>query len=81
MLAGRRPCGSTSAHAIKELRVGNLMLLLQFGDMPKELAMKNTELFAREVMPYVRDIWSEYETRWWPEGVSNPNAPAPVAAG
>ena len=66
------------AHAIKELRVGNLMLLLQFGDMPKELAMKNTELFAREVMPYVRDIWSEYETRWWPEGVSNPNAIAPV---
>ena len=34
------------AHAIKELRVGNLMLLLQFGDMPKELAMKNTELFS-----------------------------------
>ena len=62
------------AHAIKELRVGNLMLLLQFGDMPKELAMKNTELFAREVMPYVRDIWPGYETRWWPEGVANPNA-------
>jgi hypothetical protein len=41
--------------------------------------MKNTELFAREVMPYVRDIWSEYETRWWPEGVSNPNAITPVA--
>ena len=68
------------AHAIKELKVGNLMLLLQFGDMPKELAMKNTELFAREVMPYVRDMWSEYETRWWPEGVSNPNAPAPLVA-
>ena len=68
-------------HAIKELKVGNLMLLLQFGDMPKELAMKNTELFAREVMPYVRDIWPGYETRWWPEGVANPNAPAPVAAG
>jgi alkanesulfonate monooxygenase SsuD/methylene tetrahydromethanopterin reductase-like flavin-dependent oxidoreductase (luciferase family) len=67
-------------HAIKELKVGNLMLLLQFGDMPKELAMKNTELFAREVMPYVRDIWPGYETRWWPEGVANPNAPAPVAA-
>jgi hypothetical protein len=42
--------------------------------------MKNTELFAREVMPYVRDIWSEYETRWWPEGVSNPAAIMPMAA-
>ena len=53
-------------HAIEELRVGNLMLLLHFGDMPKGLAMKNTELFAREVMPYVKDMWSEYENRWWP---------------
>ena len=57
-------------HAVKELRVGNLMLLLQFGDMPKELAMKNTTLFANEVMPHVKDIWSEYETRWWPEKLS-----------
>ena len=55
------------AQAIRELRVGNLMLLLHFGDMPKDITLKNTELFAREVMPYVRDIWSEYETRWWPK--------------
>ena len=60
------------AQAIRELRVGNLMLLLQFGDMPKDLAMKNTELFAREVMPYVKDIWSEYETRWWPKTLMEP---------
>ena len=53
--------------AIESLRVGHLMLLCQFGDMPKELAMKNTELFATEVMPYLRDIWSEYEDRWWPK--------------
>ena len=64
-------------HAVKELRVGNLMLLLQFGDMPKELAMKNTTLFANEVMPHVKDIWSEYETRWWPEKLSK----APQEAG
>ena len=56
---------------VKELRIGNLMLLLQFGDMPKELALKNTTLFANEVMPYMRDIWSEYDTRWWPDGVDN----------
>ena len=46
------------------------MLLLQFGDMPKDLTMKNTELFAKEVMPYVHDIWGEYETRWWPQGLT-----------
>ena len=56
--------------AIKELKVGNLMLLLHFGNMPKALAMKNTELFAREVMPHVRDIWSEYDNRWWPKSMA-----------
>ena len=66
------------AHAIKELRVGNLMLLLQFGDMPKHLAMKNTELFAKEVMPYVKDLWSEYDNRWWPEGVASTPIDSPA---
>ena len=66
-------------HAIKELRVGNLMLLLQFGDMPKHRAMKNTELFGTEVLPYLRDIWSEYETRWWPKPMAEVKQPAPLS--
>jgi hypothetical protein len=33
------------------LGFGNLCSLLQFGDMPHELAMRNMELFASEVMP------------------------------
>jgi alkanesulfonate monooxygenase SsuD/methylene tetrahydromethanopterin reductase-like flavin-dependent oxidoreductase (luciferase family) len=55
--------------AIKDLRVGHLMLILHFGSMPKELAAKNTELFAKEVMPFVKDMWSEYEDRWWPKAL------------
>jgi len=51
--------------AARALRVGHLMVLLQFGSMPPELVRKNTELFAREVMPHVRHLWSEYEDRWW----------------
>ena len=51
--------------AAKALRVGHLMVLLQFGSMPPELVRKNTELFAREVMPHVRHLWSEYEDHWW----------------
>lgn len=51
---------------IKSLRVGHLLVLLQFGSMPKELAMKNIELFGREVLPKLRDIWPQYEDRWWP---------------
>jgi alkanesulfonate monooxygenase SsuD/methylene tetrahydromethanopterin reductase-like flavin-dependent oxidoreductase (luciferase family) len=56
---------------IRSLRVGHLMVLLQIGSMPKELAFKNTELFAKEVMPHVRDQWSGYKDRWWPTGARN----------
>ena len=65
--------------AIKGLRVGNLMLLLHFGNMPKPLVMKNTELFAREVMPYVKDMWSDYENRWWPKPMTEAVGAAPAA--
>jgi hypothetical protein len=42
-----------------------MMLLLQFGSMTRELVRKNTELFAAEVMPHLRDLWSEYDDHWW----------------
>ncbi|MQF68805.1 LLM class flavin-dependent oxidoreductase [SAR202 cluster bacterium AD-804-J14_MRT_500m] len=56
--------------AIKSLGVGHLMVLCQFGDMPKNLALKNTELFAKEVMPHLRDIWPDWEDHWWPSPLS-----------
>ncbi len=48
------------------LHVGNLMLLLQFGNMSKDLTKYNTRLFAERVMPKLRDKFAEYEHRWWP---------------
>ena len=70
----------------KALHVGQLMVLLQFGSMPPELVRKNTELFAREVLPHVRSIWSEYEDRWWIEPLAadervSPEVPAGTPAG
>jgi hypothetical protein len=59
------------AEAIKLLRVGHLMCLLHIGTMPKELTFKNMELFAREVMPGIRNTWPEYEDPWWPERVGD----------
>ena len=59
---------------IKSLRVGHLMVLLQIGSMPKELTLKNTELFAKDVMPHVRDLWPGYKDRWWPSGARNGSA-------
>jgi len=43
------------------------MLLLQFGNMGKELAKYNTRLFAEKVMPRLRHIHSQWEDRWWPQ--------------
>ncbi len=48
------------------LNVGNLMLLLQFGNMGKDLTKYNTKLFAEQVMPKLRDKFGEWEHRWWP---------------
>jgi alkanesulfonate monooxygenase SsuD/methylene tetrahydromethanopterin reductase-like flavin-dependent oxidoreductase (luciferase family) len=50
-----------------DLNVGHLMLLLQFGNMNKDLAQYNTRLFAEEVMPQLGDVFSEWEDRWWPQ--------------
>jgi hypothetical protein len=48
------------------LNVGHLMMLLQFGNMGKDLAKYNTGLFAEKVMPQLADLFSEWEDRWWP---------------
>jgi alkanesulfonate monooxygenase SsuD/methylene tetrahydromethanopterin reductase-like flavin-dependent oxidoreductase (luciferase family) len=50
-----------------ELNVGHLMLLLQFGNMGKELAKYNTKLFAEQVMPKLQPLFTEWEDRWWPQ--------------
>jgi alkanesulfonate monooxygenase SsuD/methylene tetrahydromethanopterin reductase-like flavin-dependent oxidoreductase (luciferase family) len=49
-----------------ELNIGQLMLLMQFGNMSRELTLHNTELFAKRVMPQLREIFSDWENRWWP---------------
>ena len=67
--------------AVEGLRVGQLMVLLQIGSMPKSLTMKNTELFAREVLPHVKDMWSEYENRWWPTPLEQRELAGAASAG
>lgn len=55
--------------AAKQLRVGNIVLINQIGDMPHWLAMKNMQLFAEEVMPYCQDVWPEWDpSPYWPTG-------------
>jgi alkanesulfonate monooxygenase SsuD/methylene tetrahydromethanopterin reductase-like flavin-dependent oxidoreductase (luciferase family) len=52
-----------------EYGIGNLHCMLGFGSLPRNLAMKNIQLFAEEVAPYLRRLWdgSGHEHHWWPE--------------
>jgi alkanesulfonate monooxygenase SsuD/methylene tetrahydromethanopterin reductase-like flavin-dependent oxidoreductase (luciferase family) len=54
------------------LNVGHLMLLLQFGNMGKELTRYNTELFAGRVLPQIHDLFDDrWEDRWWPRPLAD----------
>jgi len=64
----------------ESLRVGHLMLLLQFGNMPREKAMKNIRLFAEQVMPNLRPVWGEYEDRWWIKPLAASRRAVPASA-
>ncbi len=61
-----------------ELNVGHLMLLLQFGNMSKQLTLANSELFARRVMPQLANLFDDrFEDRWWPRPLSRELRAAP----
>ena len=66
------------------LRVGQLIPTLHMGNLPEETAAKNTELFGREVIPYLRDLWADQPDHWTPQ-VSQQrvaaNAPSPAGVG
>jgi alkanesulfonate monooxygenase SsuD/methylene tetrahydromethanopterin reductase-like flavin-dependent oxidoreductase (luciferase family) len=62
-----------------ELNIGQLLLLMQFGNMSRELTFHNTELFAKRVMPQLRDVFSEWENRWWPTPLARDQQVAPRA--
>ena len=67
------------SEAMKTMRVGHLMVLCHFGNMPLELTKRNTELFAKEIMPHMKQMWGDYEDRWWPEPAAQRATPAPLA--
>jgi alkanesulfonate monooxygenase SsuD/methylene tetrahydromethanopterin reductase-like flavin-dependent oxidoreductase (luciferase family) len=59
--------------AVKDLRIGNLMVLQQIGSMPHELTKESIGLFCTEVLPKLRDIWDDegWENHWWPQRLRN----------
>ena len=68
-------------HAAKEMNVGHMMLLCQFGNMDKQLAAYNTRMFAEKVMPQVRDLFDdEWEDHWWPNPIPAAERAVPAPA-
>ncbi len=69
----------------KELRVGQLIPTLHLGNLNEEIAVQNTALFGREVIPHLRDVWAEWPDNWTPKAsqelVANVKIPAAVGAG
>lgn len=63
--------------AVKSLRVGHLMVILQLATMTREDTERNTRLFAEQVLPKIRHIWDDqgYVDHWWPKGATR-NSPA-----
>ena len=53
----------------REYGIGNLHAMLSFGSLPRHLVMKNIQLFSEEVLPHLRDLWTDtgHQHHWWPE--------------
>jgi hypothetical protein len=50
------------------LNVGNVLMLLHFGNMSRQLTKYNTNLFATKVLPQIKDVFEDkWEHHWWPK--------------
>ena len=49
-----------------DMRMGHLLTMLQFGTLPADLTAKNMDLFATEVMPYLRAVSADQEDTHMP---------------
>lgn len=59
--------------------VGNVMFLMQYGNMSKDVALYNTELAGKYLLPQLKGLFeSEWEHKWWPKPLSEPARPAEV---
>jgi hypothetical protein len=48
---------------VKKNRIGTVLALLSFGSLPADLCRKSTDLYAREVVPYVREHGEAFLTQ------------------
>lgn len=60
--------------------IGNWVLLMHIGSMPKELAMYNIDLFSEKVLPSLSGVFADQPHHWWPKPIPGftPSHVAPV---
>ena len=52
---------------VDSLKIGHLVCLLHFGDMPNDVCRYSTEMFATKVIPQMRSKWRDHEDHWYPK--------------
>ena len=65
----------------RTLNIGQLMLLMQFGNMSTDVTRYNTRLFAEKVMPKLKPLFGEWENRWWPRPIDQRQRAQPRTVG
>jgi alkanesulfonate monooxygenase SsuD/methylene tetrahydromethanopterin reductase-like flavin-dependent oxidoreductase (luciferase family) len=60
----------TLEHVATEMRCGQLLTMMHFGNMNDELARNNIKLFGDKVAPGLRHLFSDYDNRWWPSNAA-----------
>jgi alkanesulfonate monooxygenase SsuD/methylene tetrahydromethanopterin reductase-like flavin-dependent oxidoreductase (luciferase family) len=53
----------------RENSIGNWVLLMHLGSMPKDLAMFNIDQFTEKVMPGLSDVFAANQHHWWPKPI------------
>jgi alkanesulfonate monooxygenase SsuD/methylene tetrahydromethanopterin reductase-like flavin-dependent oxidoreductase (luciferase family) len=57
----------------KDLGVGHMMLLMQLGNLNRERTMRNIKQMSEQVLPNVRDVFSDWEDKWWIKPLAEEN--------
>ncbi len=55
----------------RTFRIGNLHTMMQFGSLPCELTKHSISLFAKKVLPDLKELWAKegFAHHWWPEAL------------
>ena len=62
----------------REHRIGNYLVMLKLGSMPRELVEENVKRFAEGVLPRLRPLWADqsWDHCWWPARLGGKPGPA-----